>query len=75
MQAINLGDWERLTADERVELCRMAAGEARQAAQAATSPEMKRAYRELAAHWHQLAAEVELFGHTDLPLPRRVAER
>jgi hypothetical protein len=50
--------WEKLSDVERIEYCRMAAREADTYAQSA-SPELKKVYKDLAAQWHMLAAEIE----------------
>jgi hypothetical protein len=51
-------NWASLTPAQRVALCHALAREAAQLAQAA-SPSMKQAYKEIAAKWNTLAAEIE----------------
>jgi hypothetical protein len=51
-------DWTRLTVAERIEKCHAFAREAALLAQAA-SPETREQYRDLAAKWNTLAAEME----------------
>lgn len=55
--------WAKLTNPERIEHCRMAAREADQFAQQATSSGLKSAYTALAAQWHMLATEIERSGY------------
>jgi hypothetical protein len=50
--------WSKLTKAERIEHCRLAAREAEAYARSA-SPESRQAYKNLAAQWHRLAAEIE----------------
>ena len=58
MDGFSSDNWEKLSEAERVEHCRMAAREADTYAQLAR-PELKRVYRDLAAQWHMLAAEID----------------
>jgi hypothetical protein len=51
-------DWRKLSAQERVERCRVLATEARQQASAA-KPVNKSAYQALAAQWLDLANQIE----------------
>jgi hypothetical protein len=51
-------DWKQLSAVERAAKCRECAGEATRLARAA-GPDMQHAYKEIAAQWHRLAAEIE----------------
>ena len=50
--------WSKLTQAERIEHCRTTALEAEAYARSA-SPESRPAYKDLAAQWHRLAAEIE----------------
>jgi hypothetical protein len=52
--------WRKLTVPERIHMCREYAREAEQLAQAA-HPDRKADYKRLAADWHQVAAELEVF--------------
>jgi hypothetical protein len=54
-------DWAKLTTAERIAQCYAFAREAAQLAQAA-HPDKKQHYRDLAAKWHTLAAEIEHAG-------------
>ena len=58
MDGFNAKDWEKATNAERVEHCRMAAREAETFAARASS-ELRPVYKELAASWRVLAAEIE----------------
>lgn len=49
--------WSKLTIDERVEHCRLAAQEAERYASNA-SPDTRPLYQQLADQWHKLAAEM-----------------
>jgi hypothetical protein len=51
-------DWAKLTRAERVARCHLLAREAAQLAQAA-APDKRQAYRDIAAKWNTLAAEME----------------
>ena len=51
-------EWARMTVAERVARCHSFAREAIQLAQAAR-PDMKQKYRDIAAQWNMLAAEME----------------
>ena len=57
-------EWEGLTVAERVARCHDFAREAAMLAQAA-SPETREQYRDLAARWNTLAAEIEEAGRED----------
>jgi hypothetical protein len=50
--------WEKLSDAERIEHCRVAAREAETYAQLAR-PELQAVYKDHAASWHLLAAEIE----------------
>jgi len=60
--------WEKLSIQQRINLCRESAREAGQLAQAAP-PELKAEYKRLAADWHQVAAELEQFGVAKSAVP------
>ena len=52
------GQWEKLTNQERIHLCREYAQEAELLAQAAHA-DRKTQYKRIAADWHQIAAELD----------------
>jgi len=54
----NADEWEQLAPSERVRRCRTLAEQARQLSMRAT-PELKRAYLDLALQWSALADEME----------------
>ena len=59
-------DWGTLTAAERVALCHVFAREAAQLAQA-SDPVRRKLYRDIAANWNTLAAEMEQAALRDAP--------
>jgi len=50
-------EWKGLTTAERISRCRMLAEEAEQLAQTAP-PSLKKRYKEIAAQWHLVVAEL-----------------
>jgi hypothetical protein len=58
MDGFDADKWGKFTDVERIEFCRMAAREAETYAQLAR-PDLKRAYKDIAAQWHLLSAEIE----------------
>jgi len=65
------GQWEKLTNQERIHLCREYAQEAELLAQAA-HPDQKIQYKRIAADWHQIAAELEQFGTSRSEFPTEI---
>ena len=61
--------WDNMTVTQRVLRCREYAREAEMLARASSSRSQE--YKKIAEEWHQLAAELESYGHSKLPLPQR----
>ena len=65
-------NWAKMNTAERVAVCHAFAREAAQLAQAA-HPDKKHVYKELAAKWNTLAAEIENSAQQDRQQPRASA--
>ncbi len=59
MDGFSADRWEKLSDTERIEHCQMAAREANAYAELAR-PELRAVYKDLAAQWDMLAAEIDL---------------
>ena len=58
MDGFSADQWEKLTNEQRIAHCLMAAREAETFAEKA-SPELRQAYKDLAANWNVLATELQ----------------
>jgi len=58
MDGFSASEWEKATTAERIERCKMAARDAEAFAELA-SPELRPLYKDLAASWNRLAAEIQ----------------
>ena len=58
MDGFDVDKWGKCSDVERIEFCRTAAREAETYAQLAR-PYLKRAYKDIAAQWHLISAEIE----------------
>jgi hypothetical protein len=65
-----LGAWDNMTVTQRILRCREYAKEAELLARTAR-PHHKLEYKRIAQQWNTLAAELETFGRSDSPQPRR----